>query len=134
MGSGPARDLRPGCRGAVLGRAVGLPFVLVGAALLSAGSRQLGRNLTPLPRPKADTVLVEDGIYGAVRHPLYSGIIFLLFGSALASGRLARLAVALAAVGFFDAKARREEAWLIERFPEYAGYRRRVRKFIPGLY
>jgi protein-S-isoprenylcysteine O-methyltransferase Ste14 len=35
----------------------------------------------------------------------------------------------------FDLKARREEAWLIERFPEYADYRARTpRRFVPWLY
>jgi protein-S-isoprenylcysteine O-methyltransferase Ste14 len=115
-----------------LGQAVGVPLVLAGAALLGAGSRQLGRQLTPLPRPRADSVLVQDGVYGVVRHPIYSGLICLLLGGALATGRLARLAVALAAVGFFDAKARREEAWLVERFAEYAAYRSRVPKLVPG--
>jgi protein-S-isoprenylcysteine O-methyltransferase Ste14 len=117
-----------------LGRTLGLPVTLAGAALLVAGSRQLGRNLTPLPRPKANTVLVQDGVYSVVRHPIYSGLIFMMFGGALTTGRLARLVVALAAVGFFDAKARREEAWLMERFPDYAAYRRHVRKLIPALY
>ena len=34
----------------------------------------------------------------------------------------------------FDAKARREEAWLVEKFPSYAEYRRRVRKLVPFVY
>jgi protein-S-isoprenylcysteine O-methyltransferase Ste14 len=34
----------------------------------------------------------------------------------------------------FDAKARREERWLVEKFPSYAGYQRRVRKLVPFLY
>ena len=35
---------------------------------------------------------------------------------------------------FFDRKARREERWLRSRFPKYAAYERRVRRFIPGIY
>ena len=35
----------------------------------------------------------------------------------------------------FDLKARREEAWLIERFPEYVAYRAGTpRRFVPWLY
>jgi protein-S-isoprenylcysteine O-methyltransferase Ste14 len=33
-----------------------------------------------------------------------------------------------------DLKARKEEAWLCDRFPEYADYQQRVSKFIPGVY
>ena len=34
----------------------------------------------------------------------------------------------------FDAKSRREEAWLTERVRGYAAYRARTRKFVPGVY
>ena len=34
----------------------------------------------------------------------------------------------------FDAKARREERWLLEKFPSYSEYKRRVRKLVPFLY
>ena len=27
-----------------------------------------------------------------------------------------------------------QEAWLLARFPDYAGYQRRVKKFVPGVY
>jgi protein-S-isoprenylcysteine O-methyltransferase Ste14 len=41
--------------------------------------------------------------------------------------------VLLAAV--FDLKSRREEAWLLERFPEYEEYRERTpHRFVPWLY
>jgi protein-S-isoprenylcysteine O-methyltransferase Ste14 len=48
------------------------------------------------------------------------------------------LLIAVAAVLLvllFDLKARREEAWLIERFPAYATYREGTpRRFVPWLY
>jgi protein-S-isoprenylcysteine O-methyltransferase Ste14 len=43
---------------------------------------------------------------------------------------LATLGMAL----LLDAKARREEVWLLETYPAYAAYRRRVRRFFPYLY
>jgi protein-S-isoprenylcysteine O-methyltransferase Ste14 len=33
-----------------------------------------------------------------------------------------------------EVKVRQEEQWLLERFPGYAAYRRRVRKLIPFVY
>ena len=42
--------------------------------------------------------------------------------------------LALLLLGFFDLKSRREEAWLIEVYRDYADYRRRVKKLIPGIY
>jgi len=34
----------------------------------------------------------------------------------------------------FDAKARREERWLVEKFPSHADYQRRVRTLVPFVY
>jgi len=117
-----------------LGRRVGASIALAGAALMVPGLRQLGRHLTALPKPGPDAVLVQDGAYGIVRHPLYSGATLVLLGGGLATARLSRVGLALGALAFFDAKARREERWLVEKFPEYGAYRLHVRKLIPLLY
>jgi protein-S-isoprenylcysteine O-methyltransferase Ste14 len=42
--------------------------------------------------------------------------------------------VGLLLLVFFDIKSRREEAWLLARFPAYRDYRRRVRKLMPFIY
>ncbi|NMM24446.1 MAG: isoprenylcysteine carboxylmethyltransferase family protein [Phycicoccus sp.] len=108
--------------------------VLAGAGLLVGGGAGLGRQLTPFPRPVADGVLRQDGIYGLVRHPIYGGALLLILGWALLSSSLALLPLALAAV-FLDAKRRREEAWLVEQHPDYAQYRLQVpRRFIPWVW
>jgi protein-S-isoprenylcysteine O-methyltransferase Ste14 len=44
------------------------------------------------------------------------------------------MAGAFILLAFFDLKSRREEAWLVKRFPEYAAYQRRTRRLIPWLY
>jgi protein-S-isoprenylcysteine O-methyltransferase Ste14 len=44
------------------------------------------------------------------------------------------LLAALALAPFFDGKARREERWLRQQFPEYVGYENRVRRFVPWIY
>jgi protein-S-isoprenylcysteine O-methyltransferase Ste14 len=52
----------------------------------------------------------------------------------LADAPLGLVPTALLAV-LFDLKARREKAWLIERFPEYAAYLALTpRRFVPWLY
>lgn len=117
-----------------VGRLCGYPISLADAILLTTASVQLGHNLTALPKPKEHGTLVQTGVYGLVRHPIYGGITFVLLGGALVTGRLARLAVAFGAIAFFDAKSRQEEQWLAAQFPDYSAYRRRVRKLIPGIY
>ena len=55
---------------------------LGGACLLSvatvcgvAGTLALGRNLTPFPQPSSSTRLVQRGLYGLIRHPLYTAVV-----------------------------------------------------------
>jgi protein-S-isoprenylcysteine O-methyltransferase Ste14 len=93
----------------------------------------LGSNVTPLPKPKDEGTLVRTGLYAHMRHPIYTAFDLLAFGWALATASLPRLLLAVMLAAFFDAKANREEAWLVERFPEYPAYRKRVGKFLPGL-
>jgi protein-S-isoprenylcysteine O-methyltransferase Ste14 len=111
----------------------GLLF-LAGALLAVAGAVSLGRNLTPLPRPKEDAILVVTGAYRLVRHPIYSGITAMAFGWGLWVDGWLTLGYALLLFVFFDRKSRREERWLAEKFPEYAAYRQKVRRLVPFLY
>ncbi len=111
--------------------------LLVGAAgilLLILSGTQLGSNLTVFPRPKADGSLTQSGVYGFVRHPMYSGVLLAALGWALFRASLPALILTLVLGLFFDRKARREEAWLVEKYPDYGAYRKRVRKLIPWVY
>ena len=117
-----------------MSRALGALGVLGGVSLFLAGVLDLGKNLTPLPRPKPDGALVTSGVYGVVRHPIYCGVILAAFGWALLRGRWLGLLTVGTLWLFFDAKASREEAWLAERFPDYPAYCQRVAKLVPGLH
>jgi protein-S-isoprenylcysteine O-methyltransferase Ste14 len=121
-GTGAARD------------AAGVLLLAAGGVLFAAGVFRLGRNLTPLPRPRDTAALVTTGVYAVVRHPLYGGVVLASLGNVLRGPSPLALLLALLVFVFFDRKASREEAWLAERFPDYAVYRRRVKKFIPWLY
>lgn len=114
------------------GVAAGL--ALFASILLLKGLVDLGGNLTPLPYPKKDGQLVQSGVYGIVRHPLYSGLLLAALSWAIFQISLSHfIGVAILFV-FFDAKASREEAWLTEKYPNYSEYRQQVKKLIPWLY
>src|SRR5512133_529600 len=113
---------------------LGLLIAVTGVLLLVLGVLALGRSFTPLPRPRARTRLRRGGIFGLVRHPVYGGLMLLALGWSVEDGPLCLVPSALLAL-LFDLKARREEAWLIERLPEYAAYRTRTpQRFLPWLY
>ena len=113
---------------------LGIVMMAVGAGVALAGAIALGRNLTPFPKPSAEAQLVRHGIYAMIRHPLYTSVIAAALGWALVWQSWPSLLVAAMLIPFFHAKARREERWLREKFPEYAAYEQRVRRFIPGIY
>lgn len=116
------------------GTAAGLAVLAAGLTLAARGVRDLGPNLTSFPRPRARAVLVRTGVYARVRHPIYGGLVLAAFGWALlrASGLHLLLATVLAV--YLTLKSAVEEAYLTARFPEYAEYRTRTRRLIPGLY
>lgn len=107
---------------------------LAGLALALGGIRDLGRNLTPLPHPREGAHLVETGSYALVRHPIYGGLILGAAAWGLFSAAPLAIAGALVLFAFFDLKSRREEAWLVRRYPGYEGYRERTRRLLPWLY
>lgn len=113
---------------------LGFLLLAIGSVLVLLGLVNLGRNLSPLPHPKEDAQLVEQGAYKIVRHPIYSGIIQGALGYALLTASWFALVLTVILFFFFDLKSRREEKYLALRFSNYAAYRRRVKKLIPFVY
>lgn len=113
---------------------IGALLLMGGGWLVFRGIGDLGRNLTALPAPVQAASLVDSGVYRRIRHPIYAGVITLGLGWALAVGSPAALLVAVVLAGWLDLKSRREEVWLATHHAGYAAYRRRTRRFIPGLY
>ena len=99
---------------------------LGGLYLLGDGIARLGRQITPFPKPVEEGSVKSTGAYGLVRHPMYGGVLLLTLAWSLASSPLALMPWTVA-VGFLDAKRRREEAWLVEEHPDYEEYRTSVR-------
>lgn len=117
----------PGFRGGIILLAAGMLLAVTGAV-------NLGKNLTPLPQPKENATLTVTGVFRFVRHPIYSGITFMACGWGVWLQSWLTIGYALLLFAFFDIKSRREERLLVEKFPEYAAYRKTVRKLIPFVY
>nr|WP_263970346.1 isoprenylcysteine carboxylmethyltransferase family protein [Pseudanabaena sp. PCC 6802] len=109
-------------------------FSLIATLLLFGGAIALGTNLTPLPHPKDDGELVTNGVYGIVRHPIYSGVFFLAIAYSCWQWSLSHAIGAILLLLFLDFKARKEEFWLKNKFSDYDAYRSRVKKLIPWIY
>lgn len=117
----------------LLGVAVGIMGLAGGVILAIRGVIDLGSALTPVPRPRNDAALIETGVYGLARHPIYGGLILGSLGWALIQASVVALGATALLAGFFLLKSTREEAWLMERFPGYPAYRTRTKRFIPWI-
>ncbi|WP_062385010.1 methyltransferase family protein [Demequina iriomotensis] len=110
----------------------GSTLILLGLLGMFWAGKDLGRALTPMPMPNGEG-LAAGGIYGYVRHPMYSGIIAIALGLAVGSGRLWAFVSALVLIAFFELKTRVEERYLVSAYAGYAAYAARTGKFVPGL-
>jgi protein-S-isoprenylcysteine O-methyltransferase Ste14 len=116
-------------------------FPALGAVIVAAGlgfavwaRAHLGRNWSGIITVKEHHALVRTGPYRIVRHPIYTGLLFALVGTAMAIGQWrGLLALAFALIGFLW-KISVEEKRMRENFPEYAEYRRQTAALIPLLY
>lgn len=102
---------------------LGLIPAVAGLALVAWSVVALKDSVTPFPRPKSGGRLVDQGPYRYLRHPMYVGGILLFGGLSLVFSAWG-LAATAALAAWWVAKARVEERYLRERFPQYAEYRR----------
>lgn len=115
-------------------RWIGCVFIVISGVYGIAGVIALGENRTAFPSPKAKAEFVEKGIYKFVRHPLYGSVGFFVLGWSLLWRSMVGLALAFGLLFVLREKARREEVWLCQKFPEYVAYRKRVKSVIPWLF
>ena len=88
----------------------------------------LGRNWSAFVVFKERHELIERGPYRVVRHPIYTGVLLMLLGTATLWGRLAGLILIGGAFAGLSLKAWHEERLLTKHFPAaYVTYRARVR-------
>jgi protein-S-isoprenylcysteine O-methyltransferase Ste14 len=122
-GHGPARD--PWLLG------TGLAIFLIGLTLALRARMYLGRNWgTPMSR-QADPELITTGPYGRIRHPIYTGVVLALAGTAMAVNLCWLIAVAVL-TAYYLLSAVIEERSMIKLFPlAYPPYKRATKMLIP---
>jgi protein-S-isoprenylcysteine O-methyltransferase Ste14 len=109
----------------------GVALCLLGFGLAISARRHLGRNWAlPMSR-KEQSELVTSGPYALIRHPIYTGLILAMLGSAIGINVLWALPLVLAGA-YFIYSARREETAMLQLFPEqYAAYMARTGMLAP---
>jgi len=111
---------------------IGVALVIAGLAFAIWARVHLGGNWSGTVTVKQDHELIRSGPYAYVRHPIYTGLITALLGTAVASGTVhGVIGLAIIAAAFVR-KLRTEEEFMRETFPgEYQRYSAEVPALIP---
>ncbi len=113
---------------------IGLAVFVLGLALAVWARVYLGRNWGMPMSQKADPELVTTGPYRRIRHPIYSGIILGMIGTAIAVSVYWLVAVLLIGA-YFLYSAIVEERSMTQLFPDsYPAYKRSSKMLIPFIY
>ena len=79
--------------------------------------------------------VIDTGLYGIVRHPMYAASILLFLSMLLVLGSLPSFAVMLLYLPLIAKRIRNEEAVLEQGLEGYSAYKKRVRyQVIPGIW
>lgn len=116
----------------VIVRTVADIVTLLGLIIALWARAVLGGNWSATPTFKEDHELIEYGPYRYVRHPIYSGVLLMVLGTAIMSGQVGGFVLlAVFFIGFWF-RSRQEERLLTRHFPEaYPKYKSRVKAFVP---
>ena len=86
-------------------------------------------------RVKEGQKVIDTGMYGFVRHPMYLGALFLIVGTPLALGSWWTLFLIPVFLLILYFRIASEENVLIRDLPEYAEYRKKVKyRLVPFVW
>ena len=113
---------------------VGVGLCLAGFGFAVWARVHIGRNWGMPMSLREGHELVTSGPYAYVRHPIYSGLMLAMIGSAFTVGLVLLLVLPLY-FAYFLFSARSEEKTMLAQFPEaYPAYRRRTKMLIPFVF
>lgn len=115
--------------------AVGIIFALTGFIIAIIARHTLGGNWSSNIDLKKNHTLMTTGIYGYMRHPIYTGTILMLLGLVCVIGNVLSILLTFLATWFLQYKIKQEEILLSRHFPkEYAAYKKRTKTLIPFIF
>jgi protein-S-isoprenylcysteine O-methyltransferase Ste14 len=115
-------------------RFLGLVVLIVSTAFALWARFSLGTSWSIAPEVGGDRRLRTHGPYAVTRHPIYTGLLGMILGTALLAGLGQAILAVVAGLIVFLVKIHAEERLLLVSFPEeYPAYRQQVPQLVPGL-
>jgi protein-S-isoprenylcysteine O-methyltransferase len=113
----------------------GLALTVLGIGLAIWARFFLGGNWSGVVTVKSEHTLVRSGPYSLMRHPIYTGMLLGLLGTAVVYNEVRCLIAAALILLMHLLKIRVEEQFMIEEFgAQYAEYRRQVKALLPFVW
>ena len=106
---------------------VGVLIITIALIILLVAIKDLGRNLSPFPRPKNNSDLVTTGIYRYTPHPMYYSLIFISFGVFITKLSIYYLFLSISLGLIIKFKIALEEQYLNNKFKNYLFYKNEVK-------
>ena len=106
---------------------LGILIIIIASIFILIAIKDLGRNLSPFPKPKANSNLVNTGIYRFVRHPMYYSLIIISFGVFLTKLSIYHLCLTIILALLIKFKIILEEQYLKNKFKNYFLYKNEVK-------
>ena len=105
----------------------GILIIIFSLIIMLVAIKDLGRNLSPLPRPTTNGNLVTSGIYRFTRHPMYYSLIFISVGFFIINLSIYNLFLTISLVLIIRFKIVLEERYLKNKFKNYLLYKNEVK-------
>ena len=105
----------------------GFLMIIIAFIILLVAIKDLGRNLSPFPRPINNSYLVTTGIYRFTRHPMYYSLIFISIGVFIIKLSIYYLFLTISLALIIKFKIPLEEKYLMNKFKNYLLYKTEVR-------
>ncbi len=106
---------------------MGVCIILFAFIILLVAIKDLGRNLSPFPRPKKNSNLVTKGTYRFTRHPMYYSLIFISFGVFITKLSIYYLFLSIILALIIKFKIALEEQYLNKKYENYLLYTNEVK-------
>ena len=106
---------------------MGFLIIIIAFIIMLVAINDLGRNLSPFPRPTKNSNLVTTGIYKFTRHPMYYSLIFISFGVFIIKLTIYYLILSISLGLIIKFKISLEEEYLEKEFKNYSFYKNEVK-------
>jgi len=106
---------------------IGILIIIIAFTIMLLAIKDLGRNLSPFPRPINNSNLVTSGIYRFMRHPMYYSLIFISIGVFITKLSLYYLFLSISLCLIIKFKIALEEEYLNNKFKDYLFYKNEVK-------